>query len=119
MVVRFTRSRSPLTLMASFSFFETTSPSHVLFLYPSVLHPISLSAFLQNSQVNRPESHPLYDEAEQGSVRQVFKFDVAANRYDLLCAEGLTRALRIFLGDEKPPVFKKVPPKKVRKCRFF
>ena len=54
-------------------------------------------------EIKRPESHPLYDEAEQGTFKKVFRFDVAANRYDLLCQEGLTRALRVFLGDEKPP----------------
>jgi phenylalanyl-tRNA synthetase beta chain len=31
---------------------------------------------------------------------------VPANRYDLLCVEGLARAFRIFLGLEEPPHFK-------------
>ena len=29
---------------------------------------------------------------------------IPANRYDLLCMEGFTRAIRIFLGLEKQPV---------------
>ena len=33
---------------------------------------------------------------------------IPANRYDLLCMEGFTRALRIFLGLEAPPVYKVV-----------
>mmetsp|Transcript_106401 Transcript_106401/g.297954 ORF Transcript_106401/g.297954 Transcript_106401/m.297954 type:complete len:643 (+) Transcript_106401:145-2073(+) len=36
----------------------------------------------------------------------VYKIDVPANRYDLLCVEGLSRALRIFLGDQDAPEFK-------------
>lgn len=39
------------------------------------------------------------------SDRLILKIDVSANRYDLLCHEGLARALRIFLGKEKPPKF--------------
>lgn len=34
----------------------------------------------------------------------VYKIDVPANRYDILCMEGLSRALRIFLEMEQPPV---------------
>lgn len=35
----------------------------------------------------------------------VYKIDVPANRYDLLCVEGLSRALRIFLGDMEAPTY--------------
>lgn len=38
----------------------------------------------------------------------VYKIDIPANRYDILCMEGFSRAIRIFLGLEKTPVFKKV-----------
>jgi len=32
-------------------------------------------------------------------------------RYDLLCIEGIARALRVFLGKDKPPVYKlHIPP---------
>jgi phenylalanyl-tRNA synthetase beta chain len=34
----------------------------------------------------------------------VWKIEIAANRYDLLCIEGLARALRIFLNKEPTPV---------------
>lgn len=30
----------------------------------------------------------------------IYKIDIPANRYDLLCIEGLARALRIFLGKD-------------------
>jgi len=39
------------------------------------------------------------------SEKVVYKIDVPANRYDLLCVEGLSRALRIFLGDQEAPEY--------------
>eukprot|EP00934_Nitzschia_sp_Nitz4_P003455 Nitzschia sp. Nitz4//scaffold45_size130396//61873//63798//NITZ4_003450-RA/size130396-processed-gene-0.187-mRNA-1//1//CDS//3329552401//3445//frame0 len=42
------------------------------------------------------------------SDKIVYKIDVPANRYDLLCIEGLSRALRIFLGDQDAPVYQVV-----------
>jgi phenylalanyl-tRNA synthetase beta chain len=36
----------------------------------------------------------------------VYKIDIPANRYDLLCMEGFARAIRIFLGKEPTPNFK-------------
>jgi phenylalanyl-tRNA synthetase beta chain len=39
------------------------------------------------------------------SNKVVYKIDVPANRYDLLCVEGLCRAIRIFLGDQDAPVY--------------
>mmetsp|Transcript_3487 Transcript_3487/g.4890 ORF Transcript_3487/g.4890 Transcript_3487/m.4890 type:complete len:636 (-) Transcript_3487:552-2459(-) len=38
----------------------------------------------------------------------VYRIDVPANRYDLLCMEGMVRALRIFQGLEPSPTYKKV-----------
>lgn len=35
-----------------------------------------------------------------------FKIDIPANRYDLLCVEGISRALNVFLGKKQPPVYK-------------
>ena len=40
------------------------------------------------------------------SDKVIYKIDVPANRYDLLCIEGLSRALKIFLGDQDAPDFK-------------
>ncbi|GKY98197.1 hypothetical protein MPSEU_000777500 [Mayamaea pseudoterrestris] len=44
------------------------------------------------------------------SDKVVYKIDVPANRYDLLCVEGLSRALRIFLGDMEAPEYKLLEP---------
>jgi phenylalanyl-tRNA synthetase beta chain len=38
----------------------------------------------------------------------IYKIDVPANRYDLLCVEGLARGLKVFLGDIDAPVYKNV-----------
>ena len=50
---------------------------------------------------------------QDGSEEQevvVYKIDVPANRQDLLCLEGLSRALRIFMGVEDVPVSFPPPP---------
>mmetsp|Transcript_5237 Transcript_5237/g.15228 ORF Transcript_5237/g.15228 Transcript_5237/m.15228 type:complete len:651 (-) Transcript_5237:1910-3862(-) len=44
------------------------------------------------------------------SDRIIYKIDVPANRYDLLCIEGLCRGLRIFLGDQEAPEYTIVDP---------
>ena len=43
------------------------------------------------------------------SEEVIYKIDVPANRYDLLCVEGIARALRIFLGMEDAPVYEVLP----------
>ena len=37
--------------------------------------------------------------------RPQLKIDIPANRYDLLCFEGILRALRVFLGLQEPPKY--------------
>ena len=36
--------------------------------------------------------------------REIYKIDVPANRYDILCLEGLCRSLNVFLQREVAPV---------------
>ena len=40
----------------------------------------------------------------------IYKIDIPANRYDLLCMEGIARSLRIFLGLEPAPVYTPIEP---------
>ena len=40
----------------------------------------------------------------------VYKIEIPANRYDILCLEGLARALNVFTGRAKPPEYKLLPP---------
>ncbi|KAK2466310.1 hypothetical protein APHAL10511_001952 [Amanita phalloides] len=56
------------------------------------------------------------DEAEEATrkglpaERPQLKIEVPANRYDLLCIEGIARALRIFLEKDEVPRYKLVYP---------
>ncbi|MCP9261423.1 Phenylalanine--tRNA ligase beta subunit [Dirofilaria immitis] len=38
---------------------------------------------------------------------ELYKIELPANRYDLLCVEGLSRALRIFRNEIKPPTYQR------------
>mmetsp|Transcript_12417 Transcript_12417/g.23392 ORF Transcript_12417/g.23392 Transcript_12417/m.23392 type:complete len:637 (+) Transcript_12417:104-2014(+) len=42
---------------------------------------------------------------ENASERVIYKIDVPANRYDLLCLEGVVRALKIFKGLAPAPLY--------------
>lgn len=44
------------------------------------------------------------------SEETIYKIDIPANRYDLLCVEGLSRALLVYLEKVKTPEFKLVTP---------
>ncbi|KAJ3117274.1 hypothetical protein HDU96_007313 [Phlyctochytrium bullatum] len=50
------------------------------------------------------------DKAKNLSTRPIYRIDIPANRYDLLCPEGITRALRVFLGLEQTPVYRVINP---------
>jgi phenylalanyl-tRNA synthetase beta chain len=45
------------------------------------------------------------------SAIEMYKIDTPANRYDLLCAEGMAIALRVFRGLMPAPKFTMLPPK--------
>lgn len=45
------------------------------------------------------------DEIAALSENVIYKIDMPANRYDLLCIEGLSRALKIFLGEMDAPSY--------------
>jgi len=44
----------------------------------------------------------------------LYKIEVPANRYDLLCVEGLSQALRVFTESESPPKFRKIEPEELQ-----
>lgn len=54
------------------------------------------------------------ESAEAGEPE--LKIELPANRYDLLCLEGLARGLRQFLGKENPPTFKLSNPAQMQEC---
>ncbi|KAK6113564.1 B3/4 domain family protein [Brugia pahangi] len=39
---------------------------------------------------------------------EIYKIELPANRYDLLCIEGLSRALRIFRSEMEPPIYRRL-----------
>ena len=47
--------------------------------------------------------------------KTTYKIEVGANRYDLLCLEGLVRNLLIFQGKMKVPHYKSIKPKQPQK----
>lgn len=50
------------------------------------------------------------EDKSQWSEEVIYKIEVPANRYDLLCLEGIARALRVFKGKESLPVYKTTKP---------
>ncbi|KAL5232213.1 hypothetical protein ABZP36_030989 [Zizania latifolia] len=67
---------------------------------------IELDDVTTEKAIIRKEKH-LDDNGEvDGDDEVIYKIEVAANRYDLLCLEGLSRALRVFTGTEANPKFK-------------
>jgi phenylalanyl-tRNA synthetase beta chain len=47
------------------------------------------------------------------SKTAVYKIEVPANRYDLLCLEGIATAIRCYLGKATFPEYKRVVPAKL------
>ena len=43
---------------------------------------------------------------EEMSDEVIYKIDIPANRYDMLCLEGIARALNIFMGNTEPPKYR-------------
>ena len=61
---------------------------------------IELDDVTSESEICKKEQNK---EGENLSTEILYKIEVAANRYDLLCKEGLALALRIFLEKQKMP----------------
>lgn len=55
--------------------------------------------------------------AEGASESIIYKIEVPANRYDLLCVEGLTMGLMIFQQKVAAPVYQRVSPKQLLELR--
>ena len=48
---------------------------------------------------------------EIGPCRKELKIEIPANRYDMLCFEGIALNLKVFLEKEKLPKWQVTPPK--------
>jgi len=55
--------------------------------------------------------------AEGASESVIYKIDVPANRYDLLCVEGLTMGLQIFQEKFNAPLYRCITPDQLLELR--
>jgi len=51
------------------------------------------------------------ERAQDASDTVIYKIEVPANRYDLLCMEGLVRGLMVYLRRMEAPIYKAIKPK--------
>jgi phenylalanyl-tRNA synthetase beta chain len=54
-------------------------------------------------------------QAQDASEDIIYRIDIPANRYDLLCLEGLTNGLMVFQRKRESPVYEKIVPKNIEK----
>ncbi|KAM1026360.1 hypothetical protein ACFX13_040004 [Malus domestica] len=68
---------------------------------------IELDDVTTEKAIIRKEKH-LDDEGGKGDEDEevIYKIEVPANRYDLLCLEGIAQSLRVFNGQEDIPTYK-------------
>lgn len=65
---------------------------------------IELDDVTSEKAIIRKEKH--LDEEATEDEEVIYKIEIPANRYDLLCLEGLAQALRIFIGKDEVPDYK-------------
>ncbi|KAG2427283.1 hypothetical protein HXX76_012479 [Chlamydomonas incerta] len=58
------------------------------------------------SAVAKGGDNRLAAEAAAASEEVIYKIDIPANRYDMLCVEGIARALNIFRGTQPAPEYR-------------
>ncbi|KAF3944713.1 hypothetical protein CMV_028843 [Castanea mollissima] len=76
---------------------------------------IELDDVTTEKAIMRKEKH--LDEESDGDEEVIYKIEVPANRYDLLCLEGIAQALRIFNGQQEIPTYEvaNISPKSMLK----
>nr|CCC94828.1 putative phenylalanyl-tRNA synthetase [Trypanosoma congolense IL3000] len=62
----------------------------------------------EREMLRREQGDSVTAKGEELSDDVIYKIDTPANRYDLLCAEGMGMALKVFLGMVPAPVFRVV-----------
>jgi len=83
------------------------SPSSVITL---LLLTLTLSHLTPPAAAQLTKMHGKTEATEAASDEVIYKIDIPANRYDLLCIEGLARALNVFLGREATATYTLVEP---------
>eukprot|EP01050_Picozoa_sp_SAG11_P008363 SAG11_NODE_735_length_7452_cov_26.426629_2_plen_164_part_00 len=71
---------------------------------------IELDEVTSEKQMVRKEKNTSISQAELDAIPEevIYKIDIPANRYDLLCIEGIARGLNVFLQREPLPVFRSI-----------
>lgn len=69
------------------------------------LDDITSEAVMQRKEKGEKEA-----KVDAASEEVVYKIDISANRYDLLCLEGLSLALNVFRGKMPVPAFASIRP---------
>ena len=59
------------------------------------------------------------NESSVGEEEILYRIEIPANRYDLLCIEGLARALNIFLGRIPIPQYSCSKPQSVEQLKVL
>jgi phenylalanyl-tRNA synthetase beta chain len=85
---------------------------------------VELLCFNFGIEVDEITSDRKEAEKERGFSEELYKFSdevtykiaVPANRNDLLCLEGLARALRVFLNKESPPIYTEIKTETPVQC---
>lgn len=78
------------------------------------------SAQTSEREMLRKEHHNAESAAITAASDEVlYKIDIPANRYDMLCLEGIARALNVFLGRVPPPSYTVVPPQGIDTVTMF
>lgn len=97
-------------LQAALAPFEVTEESFDELCFEFGLELDDVTSELKMAQAERGGE---VDEETQKTLsdREIYKVDVPANRYDLLCLEGLVRSLQVFKGKMHAPLYKVDPPK--------
>ncbi|KAJ0081802.1 hypothetical protein Patl1_11970 [Pistacia atlantica] len=67
---------------------------------------IELDDVTTEKAIIRKEKHLDKEEEEEGDEEVIYKIEVPANRYDLLCLEGIALSLRIFNEQQEMPTYK-------------
>ncbi|KAH9586500.1 Phenylalanine--tRNA ligase beta subunit [Trypanosoma melophagium] len=60
----------------------------------------------EREMYRREQGAAVQSKLEELSDEVIYKIDTPANRYDLLCSEGMAAALKVFLGMMPPPQYK-------------
>ncbi|GAB4814215.1 hypothetical protein N2152v2_001261 [Parachlorella kessleri] len=66
---------------------------------------IELDDVTSEKEMLRKELATGTQDVSHASEEVIYKIDIPANRYDMLCLEGIARALNIFLGRQQPPQY--------------